>query len=393
MGEIGGKVEAVDHVVQGADDRAQEHEDQEGRIEGLFPPADVPAAVVEGQDQDGQDAGVDIGHVLIAGQDGIPGSQEVGTDQLPDIGVDPEGGEGPLAADGSLPKRGGDRDQDDGSGHGAQKGDQDKAAGRPHKSLSPFGAVKGGICKRDDQGIDGDQDTDQDRKIEIDDHGQGKGDVVEHRLIVPDQFFTAKGHQREEGDCIQPHGIPVVAGDKGTEAVEEAEDQDREIVSFEMLSQVPGKGGAAQAGLDQDQNRDALGDQLRREEEKDQVQRGGRIVGRLGQEILAQACLPAVDQTFAGQEPAAEFGQIGRILMKEVHLEDGPGTKGPELSSGEDQDIDCGADQEGRVDIPAVVEVAADFSAHRLPSLFVKLQAIPDPGMACSIFSESGETG
>ena len=189
---------------------------------------------------------------------------------------------------------------------------------------------------------------------------------VQGVAAVAQQADRAEHHQRQQGNRVEPDRVPGIAHDEAAQGVERGEDGDGGLAALEDLPQKAGKEHAGAADADQDgevvpDHREALGQQ-----DGDQIQGAGQIVGKQGQITRAHAGRPGVEQGIARKNPPAQIQIEGVVLMPLVVGEDHLRAEGGDLVQDPDHAYDQNGQEEGgNVDV-ARLDLAGEEASARL---------------------------
>ena len=154
-------------------------------------------------------------------------------------------------------------------------------------------------------------------------HGQGKAEGVQNKLLIPQQGDGAQSHQGQHGEAVQPHDVPVIGQTPGAHTVEGTEDGDGEIVLIKEPLQENGEEQSGKAQLQGCQQRKVLQGEIRRDENAEQIQGRGQVVGDQAQVINAHSDVPVINQGFAAEEGLAEIDEEGIVLVVHIGIEHG----------------------------------------------------------------------
>ena len=298
-----GEVEAVPDVVQLAENKAQAEKQQKPQAAQLVPEVNLGTGEKHHGKQCGNHAAVQVGQTLLEGggdaavhvsrhlAHGIQKPQPgvfVGDVQLEPLG---ELVHGRL---GGLQGRQGRQFQNGGHGNGndRKKRHPQKVGEEPLEALpaADFIAHKG--QKHENAG--------EKAHIIVGEHRQKQSQSVKEEFAIAKQADFSQNHQRQQGEGVQPHEIPLIPQSPGTQGVEGTEDADGKIILVENLFQEDGKEHSCQAqAKGQKQGEQGQKPAFRHQNGK-KIQRRGQIVGDEAQIVHAHTHIPAVKQTVPG---------------------------------------------------------------------------------------------
>ena len=331
-------MEAVPGIVQGAENEAKQQKNQEQQIEDLLPEPDLPAAeIVDCQDRRAE-AAVDIGkaghfgdlrHRQGIGQNLTGGGDHTGDSLLQQHGEDAlslgdaTGGTlgdiqaqkiellGSHGIGGLHALHGGDQEHG-GDPHADHRADTD--AQEPAQEILP--ALPAGQAENDK--AQQDKDAAEIGNVIIAPQGQGQCADVEAEFPLPQEADCPSHQQRQQGEGIQPHAVPVVAAHPGAEGVHQRKKRQGNVVFPIDNTQKQAEKQAGQRDLQNRQQGEKLPQPGCRHQHRQQIQRAGQIIGKQGGVARAHAHAPGVLQGAAGGQLFMEVLEEGIILVPAV---------------------------------------------------------------------------
>ena len=175
------------------------------------------------------------------------------------------------------------------------------------------------------------EDADEEADVVAAEEREKEAEGIERVAPVAEQADRAHDHQRQQGDRVEPDRVPVVAHDEAAQGVHRGENGDGQLAAVKGLAQEKGEEGAGETHPDQNRCVVPEHDGLRGQQDRDQIQRAGQIVGKERQIARAHAGGPGVEQGVAVQKPGAQIEIEGIVLVPLIVGEDHPGAEGLDL--------------------------------------------------------------
>ena len=173
------------------------------------------------------------------------------------------------------------------------------------------------IANKYQQGKDAGEETD----IIVGIDGQEEGHGVQDKFPFLQKGQGSGYYQGQQRKGIQPHDIPLVAQRPGTHTVEPAKEDNGQIFLTKDLPQENGKEQSGKAQLQGHQQAKIPLHPAFGQQDADEIQGGGQVVGNEAQIIDAHADVPVVQQTIAAEQGFPEVFKEGIVLMPHVGIQ------------------------------------------------------------------------
>ena len=132
--------------------------------------------------------------------------------------------------------------------------------------------------------------------------GKSQRQRIQPASAVPDEPYQPQHHQGQQRYCIQPHDIPVIAGDVVTQGIEHGKANQGHIPAPEQILQKHAAEQAGKAHLQHHKQGQRLPEPCRRKEHSEKIQRACGVIGGKTEEIGPQPGAPGVQHGAAGLE-------------------------------------------------------------------------------------------
>ena len=326
IGDHIGKMEAVPDEIQLPDDEAHVEKQQQDHGAALVPALDVLRHEIQEHQQDAENTAVKIGQSFLEGRldaaahvpRHLPHGVQKPLDGVLLGDVQPEtGGEIVHAGLGSLQGRQ-RREGQNGSHSQRQQGKQGDSP-KIRKQLLPPAPAADLIHEKQQENENAGKEPD----IIIGIDGQEQRDRIEEKLFLLQQAHRPQRHQRQQGEGIQPHHIPLIPQRPRAQPVKTAEHRNGRIVLAEQLFQENGEKHPRESQLHRHQQREKLQQPALRHQNAEQVQRRRQIIGDQPQIIHPHADAPCVQQPAPAAESTAERHEEGIILVVHIRIQHG----------------------------------------------------------------------
>ena len=321
------EVEAVPDKVKLADDKAEEHEQDQAHTRELFSELDLLGGQAEEHEENRDRTAGDIGHGVdfLVGGDGkvhqIAGDAFESLEHADQVIAAADIRckflrKGAAARMGILQRK--ERRQH-------KKGGQTDAQNRKHAEFEQVGGKSAhSVPARDMVADKNQQDKNAGEKADVvvGDQRQRQHDGVEPEAVLGEQLHGAQRDQRRDADRVEPDGVPVVAHKKGAERKADAENHQRGVVAPENAFEEKRHKGAGKRDLDRDREHQKLAQPIGRDKQGQEVHRACKVVGHQRKIVGAGAYRPSPKQAFAVLELVLKIRQKGIILVPQVGHED-----------------------------------------------------------------------
>ena len=338
-------------IVQLADDEADvEKQQQEHRAE-LVPELHIPGQQIKEHQKYADDAAVHIGKPLLEigfqASAHISGHLTHGVQQTQDRvfagDVQAEGGgEFVDTGLGGLQRRQGRQLQDGrhADGDGGEQGDPAKVP----KELFPAAPAADLIDEKQQKYKDAGKQSD----IVIGINGLEQGQGIQQEFLIPQKANHSQHHQRQKGEGIQPHNVPLKAQSPGAQAIKGTEHGNGQVIPAKYLFQEKGKERSREAQLHRYQQREKFQQEILRHKHAEQIQRRGQIIGDQPQVIHAHSHAPGIEQALAPENGPAELHKEGIVLVVHIRIQHGVFAEGLVLADQHDEQHPQAGQREGQ---------------------------------------------
>ena len=325
-----GEVEAVPHIVELTDDKAEHKEQHQSAAEDALTHLDLRAEEEQQRQKDDEYAAVDIGQTFLFSRlderdrvgDGLADTLQNAAEIRLAADIDREilgigvfGGVGIMQGKVS-------RQHQNRRHHQRQQGEARHLEELLDQILPAL--------VFDDTVADGDQqnkDAGEQSDVVVREHGQCQRDDIESELSFPQQRKGAGNDQRQQRDGVQPDDVPVVAHDKGAQSVHDTERGDGNITALEGDLEEQRVEKSRQTDLDAGDDIQKFSELIRGNQYGEEVQRTRQIIGHQRNIVGTAAALPGPQQRAAVLELVLIVYQKRIVLVPQVGCEDLVGSK------------------------------------------------------------------
>ena len=308
-----GEAEAVKNKVQSVEVGGEDEERKEHYVDDLILQTDLFRPQIDHRKKQGQDSYVQVGQTLHGG--GIVEGKHISDDRQEGV-VEFKIGKGARCGTVGI-----------GQGeHGVQQQDRRQPARQKGASAELQQSGQEGLSENLTDGGNGKECdhaeiADEYADIVVCKDCNRKGDHVEAEFTLGDQGIESEEDQGEKGYRVHPDDVPVIAHDKAAEGKHPAEGGDGKIVFSENLFQHDGEKQPCTADLDGQKEGKGVAEHACGEEQGENVQGRGDVIGDEGNIVGSHAAVPAPQKGFPVQNPILEFLKEGIILLPQVGIE------------------------------------------------------------------------